>query len=136
MLPGPPRPRLTITLSSSRAQSTGLPPDFFPRAWQQLAAQMNPAQTDALRAVCRKFIEDQGGRADLKVWMQMVEVTATRAGFLVCNDLEVARRMIQALPQEGAIDLPPKDKLKELVLFSVSESYFRLREALGIQIQV
>ena len=97
---------------------------------------MNPAQTDALRAVCRKFIEDQGGRADLKVWMQMVEVTATRAGFLVCNDLEVARRMIQALPPEGAIDLPPKDKLKELVLFSVSESYFRLREALGIQIQV
>ena len=66
----------------------------------------------------------------------MVEVTAIRAGFLVCNDLEVARRMIQAIPPEGPNDLPPKDKLKELVLFSVSENYFKLREALGIQIQV
>jgi tetratricopeptide (TPR) repeat protein len=125
-----------LLLAALRISGLG-PADPQVDQWaQQLAAQMNPAQTDALRAVCRKFIEDQGGRADLKVWMQMVEVTATRAGFLVCNDLEVARRMIQALPPEGAIDLPPKDKLKELVLFSVSESYFRLREALGIQIQV
>lgn len=103
---------------------------------QQLAPNMNPAQTDGLRAVVRKFIEDRGGRADIKKWMQMVEVTAIRAGFLVCNDLEVARRMIQAIPPEGPNDLPPKDKLKELVLFSVSENYFKLREALGIQIQV
>jgi hypothetical protein len=125
-----------LLLAALRISGLG-PADPQVDQWaQQLAAHMNPAQTDALRAVCRKFIEDQGGRADLKVWMQMVEVTAVRAGFLVCNDLEVARRMIQALPPEGAIDLPPKDKLKELVLFSVSESYFKLREALGIQIQV
>lgn len=125
-----------LLLAALRISGLG-PADPQVDQWaQQLAAQMNPAQTDALRAVCRKFIEDQGGRADLKVWMQMVELTAIRAGFLVCNDLEVARKMIQALPPEGAIDLPPKDKLKELVLFSVSESYFKLREALGIQIQV
>jgi hypothetical protein len=36
----------------------------------------------------------------------------------------------------GAVDLTPKEKIQELILFSVSESYFRLREALGIQIQV
>ncbi|MCB9599498.1 MAG: tetratricopeptide repeat protein [Sandaracinus sp.] len=125
-----------LLLAALRISGLG-PSDPQVDQWaQQLAAQMNPAQTDGLRAVCRKFIEDQGGRADIKVWMQMVEVTAIRAGFLACNDLEVARRMIQALPPEGAIDLPPKDKLKELVLFSVSESYFKLREALGIQIQV
>ncbi len=52
------------------------------------------------------------------------------------NDLDVARRMINALPPEGSADLPPNEKVKELVLFSVSESYFKLREALGIQIQV
>ncbi len=102
----------------------------------QLAPHMTPAQLDGLRAVCRKFIEDQGGRADIKRWMQTVELTGVRAGFLVCNDLDVARRMINALPPEGSADLPPNEKVKELVLFSVSESYFKLREALGIQIQV
>jgi hypothetical protein len=30
--------------------------------------------------------------------------------------------------------LPPQDKLKELVVFSVSSQYFALRKALGINI--
>ncbi len=68
--------------------------------------------------------------------MQCVELTACRAGFLLCNDLEIAARMIQAEPPLGAVDLTPKEKVEELVLFSVSEAYFRLREALGIQIQI
>jgi len=105
----------------------------------QWAAALQPhiqqVQRDAIRQVARKFM-DAGGAADIKQWMQMVELTAIRAGFLVCNDLDVARKMITMLPPDSAIDMPPKDKLKELVLFSVSEQYFRLREALGIQIQV
>ncbi len=44
--------------------------------------------------------------------------------------------MIQQLPAEGSVDLPPGEKRKDLVLVSVSEPYSRLREALGIQIQV
>ena len=68
--------------------------------------------------------------------MQTVELTGCRAGFLLCNDLETAARMIQSLPPEGPTDLPPKEKIKEVVLFSVSEEYFRLRETLGIQIKV
>ncbi|MEM9069478.1 MAG: tetratricopeptide repeat protein [Myxococcota bacterium] len=125
-----------LLLAALRISGVG-PADPQVDQWAgQIAPNMNPAQTDGLRAVCRKFVEDKGGRADIKVWMQSAELSAIRAGFLVCNDLEVARRMIQALPPEGSIDLPPKDKLKELVLFSVSESYFKLREALGIQIQV
>ena len=100
-----------------------------------LKQHMTPAAQDGLRSVCRKFI-DAGGSTDIKSWIQNVELTGVRAGFLVCNDLDTARRMLQAIPPEGSVDLPAKDKLKELVLFSVSESYFRLREALGIQIQV
>lgn len=128
---------LRMLLLSALRLSGVAPADPQVDQWaQQIAPHMTPAQTDGLRAVCRKFVDEQGGRADIKRWMQTVELTAVRAGFLVCNDLEVARRMIQAIPPEGSVDLPPKDKLKELVLFSVSESYFKLREALGIQIQV
>ncbi|MEM9188384.1 MAG: tetratricopeptide repeat protein [Myxococcota bacterium] len=101
----------------------------------QLQSKLNPQQADALRGLGRRFVE-AGGRTDVKQWVQSVELTGCRAGFLLCNDLETAARMIQSLPPEGPVDLPPKDKIKEVVLFSVSEEYFRLRQSLGITINV
>ncbi|MBX3270938.1 MAG: tetratricopeptide repeat protein [Sandaracinaceae bacterium] len=101
-------------------------------AAQQLAPKMQPAQVDALRRLGKRFV-DAGARTDIKRWLQAVELTACRTGFLVCNDLDTAARMVTQLPA-AAVDVPPKDKVKELVLFSVSEEYFRLREHLGIRI--
>lgn len=125
----------TILLAGLRLAGVGQANPTVDQTAQALQGNMQPAQADALRSVARRFAE-AGGAADIKRWMQTVELTAIRTGFLVCGDLDTARRMIQALPPEGAVDLPPKDKIKELVLFSVSESYFKLRETLGITIQV
>ncbi len=102
---------------------------------KKLLSKMQQAQVDAIRQVTRRFLETQQA-ADIKKWMQSVEITACRAGFLLCNDLQVAAQMVQALPPEGTSDLPAKDKIKEIALYSVSESYFRLREHLGLAIQV
>ena len=102
---------------------------------RQIRGQMQPADVELLNSITKRFV-DAGARTDIKKWMQSVELTACRAGFVLCNDLEIAARMIQAEPPMGAVDLTPKEKIQELILFSVSESYFRLREALGIQIQV
>ncbi len=102
------------------------------QAAQQLAGKIQPAQVDALRRLGKRFVE-AGARTDIKRWLQAVELTSCRAGFLVCNDLDTAARMVTQLPA-AAIDVPPKEKVKELVLFSVSEEYFRLREHLGIRI--
>jgi len=44
--------------------------------------------------------------------------------------------MVQAEPPMGAVELTPKEKIQELLLFSISEQYFRLRDALGIRIAV
>lgn len=101
---------------------------------KQIRGQMQPADIELLNSITKRFV-DAGARTDIKRWMQSVELTACRAGFVLCNDLEIAARMIQAEPPMGAVDLTPKEKIQELILFSVSESYFRLREALGIQIQ-
>jgi hypothetical protein len=79
-----------------------------------------------------KFLKS-GEQADLKKWIRSLEMTACRAGFLLCNDLETAARMIQADPT-AVDDMSQTDKIKELVLFSVSPEYFRLRESLGIVI--
>ncbi|HET8935911.1 MAG TPA: tetratricopeptide repeat protein [Polyangiales bacterium] len=102
---------------------------------KQIRAQMQPADLELLKSITKRFV-DAGARTDIKRWMQSVELSACRAGFMLCNDLEIAARMLQAEPPMGAVDLTPKEKIQELILFSVSESYFRLREALGIQIQV
>jgi hypothetical protein len=102
---------------------------------QALAPKLQAAQIDALRALGKRFLE-AGARTDIKRWLQCVELTACRAGFLIANDLETAGRMITALGPSGPVDLPPKEKIKEIVLFSVSEEYFRLRQALGIQLSV
>jgi hypothetical protein len=98
----------------------------------ELAKHMQPIQRDGLRIVVQKFVED-GARADLKRWMQAIEITAARAGLLLCADLEIAKKIIAAEPQLPG-DLPPAEKMKELIVFSVSEQYFTLRKTLGIAV--
>ena len=65
--------------------------------------------------------------------MQATEITACRAGLLLCADLEIAKKIISAEAQLPG-DLPPADKMKELIVFSVSDQYFVLRKALGIAV--
>lgn len=98
----------------------------------EFAKYMQPVERDSLRLVVQKFIED-GAKADLKRWMQAVDVTSARAGLLLCADLEIAKKIIAAEPQLPG-DLSPPEKLKELMVFSVSEQYLALRKALGIAI--
>jgi len=93
-----------------------------------------PVQMEQLSKVVRGFLESKAA-VDLKKWASSVELTACRVGLLLCNDLETAVRMVNSEPP-GLSDVPPKEKVKELILFSVSEEYFRLREALGFAIAV
>ena len=83
--------------------------------------------------IVQKFVED-GAKADLKRWMQAIDITAARAGLLLCSELEIAKKVIGAEPQLPG-DLPPAEKLKELIVFSVSDQYFALRKALGIAVK-
>ncbi|MCA9602365.1 MAG: hypothetical protein KC417_10085, partial [Myxococcales bacterium] len=109
-------------------------PETAPTA-QVLQSRLTPAQLDPLRTIAKEFVKAEPN-ADVKRWIQAVELTACRTGFLFCNDLMIAAQMIQSLPPETPVDLPPKEKIKELVLFSVSEQYFRLREFLGLRIRI
>jgi golgin subfamily B member 1 len=91
-----------------------------------------PQMVEQLSAVVQHFITAKG-EADIHKWSNAVDMTATRAGFLICNDLEVATRLVQTEPVSiGVAD--PKDKLRDLILWSISEEYFTVREHLGLVI--
>jgi hypothetical protein len=116
---------------------TQLPEDktgFLEQYINVLHPELEPVEREHLTKVVELFVT-KTEVVDIKKWVQCVELTGCRAGFLLCNDLEVAARMIQ-LENVTEGDLSPKDKINELVLFSVSEEYFRLREHLGITIAV
>ena len=61
---------------------------------------MPPQMLEQLGAVVQRFIAAKG-EADLHKWSNAVDLTATRAGFLVCNDLDVAARLVQTEPVVG-----------------------------------
>ncbi len=91
---------------------------------------VGPAR-DQLASAVTKLL--QAGAIDLKKWISGIDLTADRAGFLVANDLELAQEMIKAADEQSSA-VSQKDRLKELVLFSVSEEYFLIRRRLGINI--
>jgi hypothetical protein len=74
-----------------------------------------------------------GAALDLKRWVRGVDLTADRVGFLLSHDLETATQIIKASDQSTS-SVATDDRLKELVLFSVSSQYFRLRQQLGIAV--
>jgi hypothetical protein len=52
---------------------------------------------------------------------------------IVCHDLETAAEIIKA-SDEASSAVPGQERLKELVLFAVSEPYFQVRRKLVITI--
>jgi hypothetical protein len=114
-----------------------MPPDMAAQirvTAQELARHMQPVQVEALRHYVKRFL-DEGAKANIKRWNQAVELTACRAGLVVSGDLEIAKKIIGAEPQLPG-DLAPAEKMKELLLFSVSEEYAKLRQGLGVTIGV
>jgi hypothetical protein len=91
---------------------------------------MPPQMHEQLGAVVQRFIVTKG-EADLHKWSNAVDLTATRAGLLVCNDLEVAARLAQTEPVSVGV-VEPKEKIRDLIQWSISDEYFTLREHLGL----
>ncbi|HEY2406375.1 MAG TPA: tetratricopeptide repeat protein [Polyangiaceae bacterium] len=136
----PTQAELTIMLFAGvmiAAPNTPMPQDMAAQiraTAQELAKYMQPVQLEGLRMVVKRFI-DEGAKANIKRWNQAVELTACRAGMIVCGDLDISKKLIGAEAQLPG-DLSAADKMKELLLYFVSEHYSEVRRALGIAIAV
>ena len=91
-----------------------------------------PQMAEQLTVVVQRFVTSQA-EADITRWARAVDLTATRAGFLMCNDLDVAARLVQVEPVAVGV-AEPKDKIRDLLQWSISDEYFAVREQLGMVI--
>jgi tetratricopeptide (TPR) repeat protein len=109
-----------------------LKPDLEAAVGQYLGylRQLVPPQSiEALGVWVQKFLATQA-EADLNRWSRAVDFTATRVGYLICGDLETAAQGVQAEPV--TVGTPePKEKILDLIQWTVSEEFFALREHLG-----
>jgi len=95
-----------------------------------LAQYFEPVQLEGLRVVVKRFLET-GGQADLKAFARGIELTAARAGLLLCGDLPTAMRGFDDA-RLAAVGIPASEVVHDLVAWFVSVDHLELRERLGI----
>jgi tetratricopeptide (TPR) repeat protein/tRNA A-37 threonylcarbamoyl transferase component Bud32 len=100
-------------------------------AMAAMAQDFQGPQKDLLASTVSKLLQ-AGGALDLKKWVASIDLTADRVGFLLAHDLQLTTEVIRST--EEASSAPVKERMKDIVLFSVSEEYFALREQLTITV--
>ncbi len=109
-----------------------VPPDSAEES-QRLAKHLKrfitPAQSDQLGALAKKVLEK--GDPDLKGWVQGIAFTSGRAGFVLCDSIDSAARVLTQQGDEG-MAVPFKERIRDLVAYSVSPNYLKLRKVLGL----
>lgn len=92
---------------------------------QAIQPMLEAQHLDALRGCFLRFVEE-GGRTNLQRWSAATDKTAARAGLVLCGDLGTALGLLQA--EEG----PQGELGKDLLWFSASDRYGKLRRQLGV----
>jgi len=99
---------------------------------RELRQHLTPPVIEQLGALLRRLVQTE--RIDVKGWARAAELAGYRVGLLMCNDLGTAASAISREQRELGSFLTPKDALRELVVYSVSEDYFQARRALGLNV--
>jgi hypothetical protein len=88
---------------------------------------LEPSQIDTLRYHVSGFVE-RGGRTSLHRWARACELTACRAGLLLCGDLATACDAVIA--EAGA-----QERVRDLETFWLSDTCGKLRAMLGFAVR-
>jgi golgin subfamily B member 1 len=99
---------------------------------EELRVSLPPARFDQMAARAEELLRCSTEEKIVR-WMEGVTLSTTRAALLLCDDFESAATVVSAEATSGGLD--SKERLRELMVFAVSEPYFKLRELLGLQIR-
>lgn len=98
--------------------------------WAQTFEKLPPPTLKRLQPAAQAAFGELIKGRPLEAYTTAVELTAARAGLLVAGELASSVKGIsEGTP--GASQLPTRDRVKELVLFSVSRPYLELRKVVG-----
>jgi tetratricopeptide (TPR) repeat protein len=125
--------QIFLTCMHASDMETGMPKKELDDYATQIFNRLPGGARDQMRSLMRKFVE-AGGSTDVKKWALATEIAGYRVGFLLCNDLTVAAHIISQEQSAFGSSMTPKDKIKELVLYSISEDYFKARKGIGIAV--
>lgn len=99
---------------------------------RELRQHLTPATIEQIGGLLRRL--SQADAIDVKAWARAAELAGYRVGLLLCNDLTTAAHVISQEQRLLGSFLSPKDALRELIVYSVSEEYFAARRALGLNV--
>jgi hypothetical protein len=99
-------------------------------AFRALETNISPQMRDQLTHIVGKLLSE-GAALDIKRWVGALDQTADRAGFVLCDDLQTAIDVVRAGAEPNLL-LDMTARVKNLLLYSVSEDYFRVRGRLRI----
>ncbi len=112
-----------------------VPADAAPIVQQylpEMQRRISPSMLEQLGTVVNRFLKDMP-EINLAQWGFSVDYATCRAGFIVSGDLEVAARVVSSEPT--VVGGPQVNhKVADLVLYSISEEYFAVRQSLGLVI--
>ncbi|MEX1369268.1 MAG: hypothetical protein AB1Z98_39435, partial [Nannocystaceae bacterium] len=120
------------TAALSGQEGLEIPPDIATEAEllrKHLKRFITPEQREMLGALATKVLDK--GQPDLQAWVRGVAYTASRAGLVLCDSIDSAARVLTQQGDEG-MPVPFKDRVRDLVAYSVSLPYLKLRQDLGL----
>jgi tetratricopeptide (TPR) repeat protein len=121
-----------LFFTTTQLATSGAGPMMRPGWDGGLGAVMTPDERAALRGLVAG-VATSGQKLDVKRWLQLAEVTAIRAGLLICGSVGAAQRAMTLEPRMPD-DLGAQQWLAELGMYAVSEQYFELRETIHVAI--
>jgi tetratricopeptide (TPR) repeat protein len=121
------------SLGTSRFVVSG-DPGKVEKMRRQLERTLPESSRMPLKQLARRYCDVQQ-TGDVRAYMDGAELTSNRAGILMCGDIDVAKKAI--LSEKAQVSkLRDQTKVRDLVLFCLSEEYATLRDQLGLSVVV
>lgn len=89
---------------------------------------LQASRLDQVRQIAAKAV--RSGDVDARPWLTAMAFSTTRAGFVLCDSIDAAAQILTREGDEGS-PVPAKERVRDLIAYSVSEGYLRIRKELN-----
>jgi tetratricopeptide (TPR) repeat protein len=88
---------------------------------------------EQMTVVGQELLASRGEVIDMQAYLAATDLSAARAGLVLAGELPAAARVISSEPASTS-PLAAKQRMKDLIAYSVSEDYFAARKILGLDV--